>query len=127
MANFDIDYRRLVVHVAPDAAISVDDFSALDAAIEPLIEDHGCINGLVLEIGSFPGWDSLPALRRHLRFVREHHEHVRRVAVVTDDALASLLETLARHFVAAEVRRFDGGALDAARQWAGGGAHDVVT
>ncbi|MEQ8250130.1 MAG: STAS/SEC14 domain-containing protein [Gammaproteobacteria bacterium] len=127
MANFDIDYRNLVVHVAPDAAIAESDFSDLEHAIDPLVAQHGAINGLVLEISAFPGWESLPALRRHLRFVREHHSRVRRVAVVSDDALAKLLEALVAHFVAAEVRRFDAAALDQARHWAAQGAHDVVT
>jgi len=127
MANFDLDYRKRVLHVAPESALDAEDFSALESAIAPVLARDGALNGLVLEIGRFPGWDSLPALRRHLRFVRDHHEHVRRVAIVTDDALAALLEKLAAHFVSAEVRRFDAAGLDAAREWVGQGRHDVVS
>ena len=122
MANFDLDYGRRVLHVAPETALDAEDFSALESAIAPVIARHGALNGLVIEIGHFPGWDSLAALRRHLRFIHEHHEHIRRVAVVTDDALATLMEKLARHFVSAEVMRFDADALAAARDWAGRGA-----
>ncbi len=121
MANFDLDYGRRVLHVAPETALDAEDFSALESAIAPVISRHGALNGLVIEIGHFPGWDSLAALRKHLRFIHAHHEHVRRVAVVTDDALAKLMEKLAAHFVSAEVRRFDADALGAAREWAGEG------
>ena len=126
MANFDLDYHKRVLHVAPEAALDVEDFSALENAIAPVLARDGALNGLVIEIGHFPGWDSLAALRRHLGFIRDHHRHVRRVAVVTDDALAALMEKLAEHFVSAEVRRFDGDQLAAARDWVGQELHDVV-
>jgi hypothetical protein len=65
----------------------------------------------------FPGWDSFGALVGHIRFVREHHRRVRRIAAVSDGAILSVLPALARHFVQAEVRHFPFAERDAAMQW----------
>jgi hypothetical protein len=53
----------------------------------------------------------------HMRFVRGHHRHIKKVAVVTDSALGILAEHLASHFVAAEIRHFPPQDVDAATQW----------
>ena len=53
----------------------------------------------------------------HFRFVRDHHQRVRKVAVVTDAALGDIAEKLASHFVAAKIRHFPAGHADAARHW----------
>ena len=41
----------------------------------------------------------------HLRFVRDHHKRVRKIAVVTDSKLGSVAEHLASHFVAAQIKQ----------------------
>ena len=53
----------------------------------------------------------------HVRFVRDHHKHIKKVGVVTDSALGKVAEQLASHFVAAEIRHFSAGELEAAKQW----------
>ena len=42
---------------------------------------------------------------------------MRKIAVVTDALLGDLAEKLASHFVAAKIRHFPAGELDAARRW----------
>jgi hypothetical protein len=76
----------------------------------------------VIEAPSFPGWEGLGALAAHLRFVRDHHKLVRKVAVVTDSTLGNVAEHPASHFVSAEIRRFPAGGTAAAREWIVGGA-----
>ena len=73
--------------------------------------------GIILEAAKFPGWDSVGALAAHLRFVREHHKRVRKIAVVTDSAMGNVGEKLGSHFVAAEIKHFPAGQAEAARQW----------
>jgi hypothetical protein len=57
---------------------------------------------------------------RHLRFVRDHHRRVRRVALAVDGALAGLAAGVAGHFVHAQLRRFGYDRLDDAITWASG-------
>jgi hypothetical protein len=56
---------------------------------------------------------------RHVRFVRDHHRRVRRVALASDGRPAELAPRLAEHFIKAEIRRFGDDALEEAVAWAG--------
>ena len=52
----------------------------------------------------------------HLRFVRDHHRHIKKIALVTDSAVGDVAEHLVSHFVSAEIRHFPANALDTAKQ-----------
>jgi hypothetical protein len=106
-----------ILTVFPTGALSERDFIALAGLVDPYIETQGGLNGLMIIAEHFPGWDSFAALVTHIRFVRSHESHIRRIAVVTDSVLLELLPALARHFVHAEVRRFSFVQRDAARAW----------
>jgi hypothetical protein len=110
------DESAQLVVLEPDGALSEADFKAAAATIDPLIE-QGRLKGLVIHTETFPGWDSFGALVSHLRFVRDHHERVRRVAVVTDSRLGDLAEKLAGHFVSAQIRHFPFAEIESARHW----------
>jgi hypothetical protein len=53
----------------------------------------------------------------HFRFVRDHHTRIKKVAVVTDAVLGTVAEKLASHFVAATIKHFPAGEVEAARRW----------
>ena len=113
-----LDRQEAVLYLHPSSALSEADFAELAREVDPFLDETGgALAGIVLQAASFPGWDSLGALVAHLRFVRDHHRRVRKVAVVTDSALGDLAEKLASHFVAAKIRHFPAGDLDAARRW----------
>lgn len=106
-----------ILYLHPQAALAQQDFARLAATVDPYIHAHGQLTGILVETTSFPGWDSLGAMATHLRFVREHHRQVRRVALVTDSVLGGVAEKLGAHFIAAEVRHFRAGQREIARQW----------
>jgi hypothetical protein len=108
----------LVVEV--QQPLRAQDFDALAATADGWIEAHGDLPGIVVHAREFPGWQNLGGLIRHVRFVRDHHRSVRRVALASDSRLADLAPRLAEHFVQAEVRRFNYDALDDAVAWAEG-------
>ena len=109
-----------VLVVEPDGPLRSEDFDALALTVDPWIEAHGELRGIVLHVREFPGWESLGSFFDHVRFVRDHHRAVRRVALCAGGALAALAPTLARHFVRAEVRHFDYDNLERAIAWAAG-------
>jgi hypothetical protein len=117
MIDYDLDREHSILHVRPRAALEAADFQRLASAVDPYIEATGGLAGLIVEVSAFPGWDSLGAMVAHFRFVRDHHRHIRKVAVVTDSALGDIAPRLASHFVAAEIKHFPAGSLEAARQW----------
>jgi hypothetical protein len=107
-----------IVILEPQSALAEADFTAAAATIDPLIE-KGSLDGIVISTRDFPSWESFGALVSHLRFVRGHHKLIGRVAIVTDSRLGDLAEKLGSHFIAAEIRHFPFGDIDAAKQWIG--------
>lgn len=94
------------------------DFDALALTADTWLETHGELHGLVVHARQFPGWENVGSLVRHVRFVRDHHRKVKRVALAADSKLATLAPRLAEHFVQAEVNSFGYDELDEAIAWA---------
>ncbi len=113
--NLDSEHNILLVH--PESALDKNDFTELAKAVDPQIEANGDLAGLIISAPSFPGWDSFAAMVNHFRFVRDHHKHIKKVAVVTDSHLADAAEHLGSHFVSATIRHFPAGQVEQARQW----------
>ncbi|MHA7652469.1 SpoIIAA family protein [Mycobacterium sp. ML4] len=122
MIQFELDTARSVLMVRPESALEKGDFVELAKVVDPQIEATGDLAGIIVSAPSFPGWDGFGALVTHLRFVRDHHKHVKKVALVTDSHLGDIAEHLSTHFVAADIRHFPGGQEDQARQWILGNA-----
>ena len=117
MIEHTLDTAHSILYLRPKSALEQDDFLQLAKTVDPYIEQSGDLAGLIIEAPTFPGWDSLGAMAAHFRFVRDHHRRIRKIGLVTDSALGNVAERLASHFVAAEIRYFPAGAVDAARQW----------
>jgi hypothetical protein len=117
MIEHELDTAHSILHLRPKSALAAEDFAKLAGIVDPHIEATGDLAGIVIETPSFPGWEGIGAMAAHLRFVRDHHRRVRKVAVVTDSALGSVAEHLASHFVSAEIKRFPAGGAEAAKQW----------
>lgn len=117
MLHVKLDEKRGIALVEPDGSLSKDDFKAAAAVIDPYIEKTGGLNGVIVHVESFPGWDSFGALIKHLEFVKEHHKKVAKVAFVTDSAVGSFAEHVGSHFVNAAVRHFPFAELHEAKQW----------
>ena len=117
MIEHTLDTAHSILYVRPKSSLEEDDFVQLAKTVDPYIEETGDLAGLIIETPSFPGWKSLGAMATHFRFVRDHHKHIKKIALVTDSALGDLGEHLASHFVSAEIRHFSAGELEAAKQW----------
>jgi hypothetical protein len=117
MLEVRLDAVRSIVFLHPTSALQKADFEQLSRTIDPHIEKTGGLRGLILDLEAFPGWESIGAMAAHFKFVREHHTKVKKIAVVTDAKIGNLAETLASHFVAATIKHFPGGQVQAAEKW----------
>ena len=100
-----------------EGALCEEDFKRVADAIDPFIEEHGKLNGLIIRVKSFPGWDSFAAFLKHIQFVNEHHRNVSHVALVTDSLIGELGEHVASHFVSAKIKTFAFDDLVKASAW----------
>ena len=117
MLNVNLDEINGIAILQPDGALSEDDFKSAAKSIDVYIEKTGKLNGIIIYVESFPGWDSFAGFIAHLKFVKEHHKKVSHVAFVTDSPLGSLAEHVASHFVSAEIKSFSFTELDDAKRW----------
>ena len=109
-----------VVVVEVTEPLRAQDFDALAVTADAWLATHDALPGVVVHARAFPGWENIGSLLRHVRFVRDHHHRVRRVALAADSTLADLAPRLAEHFVAAELRHFAYDEVDDAIAWATG-------
>ena len=117
MIHVELDTTNGIALLEPQGALEQGDFEKAAAQIDPAIERVGKLNGLIIHVEKFPGWDSFGALVSHLKFVRSHHQEIGRIAFVTDSSIGNLAEKVASHFVVAEIKHFDFKSMDAARDW----------
>jgi hypothetical protein len=117
MIEHSLDTANAILHVRPQAALQQADFEQLSHEVDPFISGTGDLAGLIIETPAFPGWSSFGAFAAHMRFVRDHHKHIRRIALVTDSAMGNIAEHLVSHFVSAEIKQFPASGVEDARQW----------
>jgi hypothetical protein len=106
-----------IVILQPDGELSESDFVSAVGRIDPFIEKTGGLRGILIHVESFPGWDSFAAMTTHLNFVKEHHQHVAKIAFVTDSSIGAFAETVVSHFVRAEVKHFPFPDIADAKGW----------
>ncbi len=104
----------------PDGELSERDFKSASAIIDPYIETSGKLNGIIVHVKTFPGWDSFSALIKHLKFIKEHHKKVSHVAFVTDLPIGAFAEHVASHFISADIKSFSFSELENAVKWISG-------
>lgn len=106
-----------ILIVSPKGRLESADFTRLAQEIDPYIQEEGKLAGLMIYAEAFPGWEDLGALLSHLKFVKDHHKHITKVAAVTDSKFLSIMPGVIDHFVSAEVKYFDYRDKEAALEW----------
>lgn len=106
-----------ILILTPEGPLEKADFQRLAEEIDPYIEDKGKLHGLMIHAEAFPGWKDFGALVSHLKFVKNHHQKIDKVAAVTDSGFLAIIPRVARHFAHAEVRHFDASKEQTARLW----------
>jgi MFS superfamily sulfate permease-like transporter len=118
MLNIEIKDRTNIVVVTPDGAITAADIDRMAEEINNYINNQDRVPNLVIHTKSIPYWSNFKAVEKHLKFVKNHHQIVKKVAIVSDSKLLWLAKTIVDHFTGAKVRRFTEEALDDAVAWA---------
>ena len=90
---------------------------AIAAKVDPVIESEGKLEGLVIKTRDFPGWESFSDVVEHIRFVKNHHQKIKKVALVTDAAVADIFPGVVSHFVKAEIKHFAFDDFEKAVEW----------
>jgi hypothetical protein len=117
MISFEIMKADGIVIIEPSGALQQSDFEQLTKEVDVYINEKGCINGIIIHTKDFPGWDSFGAFTHHMKFIKDHHEKIKRVAAVTDSTFMSIAPVIVSHFVSAEVKHFNYADMESAKKW----------
>ena|SRR5665647_1000682 len=117
MLNYEFRREDGILVLNPGGPLEVADFTALANHVDAYLEQQGTLRGVLIRAKSFPGWKNFGALLAHLKFLKEHHQGIEKVAVVADGAFANIMPNIANHFVHAQVQHFDITREDAALTW----------
>jgi len=117
MIHHELLREQGILIVTPEGPLQQADFETLAQFVDPFIESEGELHGLLIHTESFPGWSDFAALLSHLKFVKNHHSHIAKVAAVTDSGFLSIMPSIVSHFVHAQVRHFDYGDKQSALAW----------
>ena len=117
MLTVALNEQKKVVVLEPNGKLTKADFEAAAIKIDPFIEASGQLNGLIIHVKSFPGWDSFASLIKHLKFIRDHHKKIARLAFVTNSPIGELAEHIASHFINAEIKHFSYSEMEQAENW----------
>ena len=107
----------LQVEPDPGKALTEDDFSAIRETVDAHLQAGKELEGILIATRQFPGWEGFGALASHLKFVRDQHRKIKRVALVTDSPLGSFADHAVDLFVSAEIRSFDFDQRQKALDW----------
>lgn len=117
MLSIEIDHKNHIAMLIPDGRLNVQDFKITTDKIDAYIKTTGKLNGLLIHTEHFPGWQDFNSMTSHLRFIKDHHRKIKKLALVTDSFFGTLAETLASHFVSAKIKNFDYKQLEEAKEW----------
>lgn len=101
----------------PSGELTEADIEALTQRFDARVEATGRAPNIVVHTKSFPGWTGFSALFDHLRFVREHHRQIEKVALVSDARILEIAPRIAGQLLWAEIRHFPADALAEALEW----------
>jgi SpoIIAA-like len=119
----NLDQTEGILIIKPESPLEASDFAKLAQELDPYIEQKGNLHGLMIDAESFPGWKDFGGLVAHLNFVKNHHQKIQKVAVVSDSSILSVVPKIASHFVAAEIRHFSRSQREDALKWLKGERH----
>ena len=124
MISHELRREDGILILKPSAPLESTDFEKLAQEIDPYIEENGKLHGVMVDAESFPGWKDFAGLLAHLRFVKNHHQKIQKIAVVSDSSVLSFAPKIASHFVQAEVMHFSRSQRDEALHWLRAGNAD---
>jgi hypothetical protein len=117
MINFELLQDEGILIIRPTGSLEAADFQKIAQEVDPYIQANGKLRGVMVDAESFPGWKDFGALFAHLRFVKDHHRNIKKIAAVSDSGFLAIAPKIASHFVQADVRHFAHSQRDEAMNW----------
>ena len=117
MVNHELLRDEGILIIRPEGSLQASDFQKIAQEIDPYIESHGKLHGVMIDAPAFPGWKDFAALLAHFNFVKGHHQKIDKIAAVSDSSFLTIAPQIASHFIQADIRHFAHSEFDNALAW----------
>ena len=119
MLNHELRLDEGILVLRPDGPLEASDFAIVQNLVDAYLAKSGTLRGVLIHADQgFPGWKDLAALVAHLKFVKDHHRQISKVAVVVDGGVAAIMPSIANHFIhAPQIKHFALAQEDEAWDW----------
>jgi len=117
MIKIEVNEETGIALIEPTGSLTPSDFEVVRSVVDPYLEKVGPLAGIIIHTEKFPGWSSFEALYDHLYFIHDHHKKVKKVALVSNSKIVNFVETMAKHFVEAEIKMFSYEEIEEAIAW----------
>ena len=118
MLNHELRLDEGLLVLRPDGPLEASDFAIVQNLVDAYLAKNGTLRGVLIHAGQgFPGWKDFAALVAHLKFVKDHHRQIEKVAVVVDGGVTAIMPSIADYFIHAQVKHFALAHEDAAWDW----------
>lgn len=115
--NINFDEKNSIVIVRPEGRLTAEGFVQLSSVIDAYLKQHDKLKGLIIETVSFPGWKNIDAFIAHIKFIKNHHNKIQKIAIVTNSKFAIMGKNTIGLLVKPEIQHFPYGQVELAKQW----------
>lgn len=119
MVHAELIKESGILILKPEGKFEAADFEHLSQMVDPYIMENKSLNGLLIESNEFPGWSDFTAMLSHIRFVKDHHKVINKIAIVSDNKFVSNVPELAKHLIHPTVKHFEMSQRAEALNWLG--------
>ena len=117
MLNHELVHDIGIFVLAPAGPLETADIDEFARRVDPYIEKNGDLKGMMIYTETFSGWKDVASIGSHIKFIRDHHKSVEKVATVSDSKQLSILQKFIGYFVNPKVRHFHFSEEEAALEW----------
>ena len=106
-----------ILILEPSGALEAADFAAVIHDMDSYLADHDFMVGVMIFAKAFPGWSNLEAAIDHMRMIKDYHQKIKRLAIVSDNGLLAALPDFAAHLLHPDVNHFSESEYEDALSW----------
>jgi hypothetical protein len=117
MVDYELLQSEGILIIRPKGSLEAADFQKIAQEVDPYIQANGRLHGVMIDAESFPGWKDFAALVAHLKFVKDHHRRIEKIAAVSDSSFLAIVPKVVSHFAQADVRHFEHSQMEEALRW----------
>lgn len=115
--DYILDKTEGTLRVNVTSALSSADFNCIAKEIDQWISLGHQLNGILINIKEFSGWEGIGSIISHFKFINGHHKKIKKVAICCDTGLLNFTSKVANHFVDADIMYFKRCHLAEAISW----------